>query len=45
MMRLGVNVFYTHVYIDICIRISLEGHNIGTFYARKFKFGMILTQT
>ena len=27
------------------VRVSLRRHNLGTFYARKFKFGMLLTQT
>ena len=30
---------------DIYIRVSLGGHNMGTFYARKLNFGMLLTQT
>ena len=25
--------------------VSLGGHNLGTFYTRKLKFGMLLTQT
>ena len=31
--------------IDIYARVSLGGHKFGTFYARKLKFGMLLTQT
>ena len=33
------------MYIDICGRVSLGGHNLGTFYTRQLKFGMLLTQT
>ena len=29
------------IYIDIYIRISLGGYNLGTFYARKLKFGLL----
>ena len=32
-------------YIDFYIRVSFGGHNLGTFYARLLKFGMLLTQT
>ena len=38
----GVNV---SIYIDSYVCISLGGHNLGTFYARKFKCGMLLIQT
>ena len=31
--------------IDIYILVSLGGHNLGTFYARKLKFGILLTKT
>ena len=30
---------------DIYVRISHGGHNLSTFYARKLKFSMQLTQT
>ena len=36
---------YIQVYIDIYVRISLGGHNLGTFDARKMKFAMLLTKT
>ena len=32
------------VYIQIYIHVS-GGHNVGTFYARKFKFALLFTQT
>ena len=32
----------TFVYFHIYICISLGIHNLGTFYARKLKFGMLL---
>ena len=32
-------------YIDIYIRISFGGHNLHMFYAKKLKYGMLLTQT
>ena len=32
------------VYIDIYVRVSLGGHNLGTFYASYSKFGTLLTQ-
>ena len=32
-------------YVRTCLcHISLGGHNLGTFYARKLQFGMLLTQ-
>ena len=31
-------------YIDIYICVSFGGHNLDTFYARKLKFGMLITQ-
>ena len=31
-------------YIDIYIHVSFRGHNFGTFYARKLKYGMLLTR-
>ena len=37
------NVFYIQIYIDSYVRVSLGGHNLGIFYARKLKFGMLLT--
>ena len=33
------------IYIDIYVRVSIGGNNMGTFYARKLKFGMVLSQT
>ena len=36
---------YIQIYIDIYIDISLGGHNLDISYARKFKFGMLLTKT
>ena len=33
---------YLHIYILIYIQVA---HNFDTFYATKFKFGMIFTQT
>ena len=36
---------WVRFYIDIYIRVSFGGHNLGIFYARKLKFGMLLTQT
>ena len=33
------------IYIDIYVSISLRGHNLGTFFTRKLKFGMLITQT
>ena len=35
---------YIQIFIDIYIGISLGGHNLGTFYARKLKFDMLFTQ-
>ena len=35
---------YIQIYIDIYVSVSLGGHTLDTFYARKLKFGMILTQ-
>ena len=32
-------MFYFLSYIDIYIRVSLRGLNLGTFYVRKLKFG------
>ena len=37
--------FYIQIYVNICFHVSLRGHNLGTFYARKLKFGMLFTQT
>ena len=34
---------YIQIYIDIYIGFSPRVHNLGTFYARKLKFGMLLT--
>ena len=34
---------YIQIYIDIYVCISLGGHNFGTFYSSKLKFGMLLT--
>ena len=32
-------------YVRSCLcHVSLGVHNLGTFYARKLKFGMLLTQ-
>ena len=40
------NVYvYIQIYTEIYICISLEGCDFNTFYARKLKFGMLLTQT
>ena len=40
-IKVKVNVqVYTHTYVHL----SLVGHYLGTFYARKLKFGMLLTQ-
>ena len=33
------------LYIDIYVRVPLGGHNLGASYARKLKFGILLTQT
>ena len=33
------------IYVDIYVHISLGGQNLGNFYARKLKFGLLLTQT
>ena len=33
------------LYIDLYVHVSFENQNFGTFYARKLKFGMQLTQT
>ena len=35
---------YIQIYIDIYMHVSLGSHNLGTFYARKLKFGLLLTQ-
>ena len=35
---------YIQVYVDFYIHVSLGGHNMGTFYARKLKFSILLTQ-
>ena len=32
-------------YIDIYVHVSCGGHNLCASYARKLKFGMLLTQT
>ena len=32
-------------YIDIFVRVSLGGHNLVTFYARKLNLGMLFTKT
>ena len=32
-------------YIDFYIRVSFGGYNLSSFYARKLKFGMLLTYT
>ena len=32
-------------YIDIYVLGSFHGHNLGTFYAWKLRFGMLFTQT
>ena len=37
--------FYVQIYMDIDVCISLEGHNLGIFYTRKLKLGMLHTQT
>ena len=42
---LGVKMYNVGFYIDIYVFIFLDGHDLGTFYARKLKFGMLLTQT
>ena len=38
---------YVQIFIltltDISVRVSLVGHKLGIFYARKLKFGMLLT--
>ena len=36
---------YIQFYIDIYVRFSIGGHNLGTFNAWKLKFGMLLTET
>ena len=36
---------YIQIYIDIYIHVSLGNHNLGTFYARMLKFGLLLTQS
>ena len=36
---------YIQIYTDIYFRVSLGGLNLGTFDARKLKYGMLLTQT
>ena len=41
-VNIQVNI---QVYIDIYIRVSLGGHNLVPFFARKMKFSMLLTQT
>ena len=41
-MYLNVKV---QVYIDIYVCVSRGDHNLSMFCARKFKFGMLLTQT
>ena len=38
-------VYILQVYIDIYVCVSLGGHNLRTFYATMWKFGMLLTQT
>ena len=35
---------YIQIYIDIHVRISLGGLNLGTFFAKKLKSGILLTQ-
>ena len=40
------NVYvYIQINIDIYVHVSLGGLNLGTFYGRKLKFGMLLAQT
>ena len=36
---------YSQINIDIYVSVPFDCHNLGTFYARKLKFGMLLTQT
>ena len=36
---------YIQIYIDIYIHVSLGAHYLGTIYARRLKFGLLLTQT
>ena len=36
---------YIQIYTDIYVSVSLRGHNLGTFNARKLKFDMLLRQT
>ena len=31
--------------VYVCMSQSLGGHNLGIFYARELKFGMLFTQT
>ena len=42
---MGQDVEQVRFYIDIYVRICLGGHNLDTFYSRKLKLGMLLTQT
>ena len=40
------SVLMLRVFVSTCLcHVSLGGHNIDTFYARKSKFDMLLTQT
>ena len=36
---------FSQAYSEIYIHVSLGGHNLGTFYARKLKTGMLLSKT
>ena len=40
----SLHLSYIQVYVDIYVPISLGGHNVGTFYATKLNFGMLLTR-
>ena len=33
------------IYIDSYVRVSFLCYNLGTFYARRLKLGMLLTQS
>ena len=36
---------YIRIHIDIYVRVSVGGHNLGIFNTRKLKFGMLLIKT
>ena len=44
-LRVTNGEVYIQSHIDIYVRVSLGGHNLGTIYANKLRFIMLHSQT